>query len=150
MPLTAAPTDDHVRTRNVATLRTYFRLLSALDIDAWIELWAPDCEVLAPYTPGEVPALIDGRDRLYDFYAGEAAKYTRLRYPGTEIWPLHDPSRAVVRWFPHAELIGGGMYLNENVGLFEFDGAGLIRRFVEYFSPLPLTPTTTVVVVGQV
>jgi NADPH:quinone reductase-like Zn-dependent oxidoreductase/ketosteroid isomerase-like protein len=94
--------------------------------------------VIAPYTPGGVPAVVNGRDQLHGFYAGEAAKYTRLRYPDTEIWPLHDPRRAVARWFPHAELVGGGAYRNENVGFFEFDDDGRIRRFVEYFNPLPL------------
>ncbi|CAL9674972.1 nuclear transport factor 2 family protein [Streptomyces sp. enrichment culture] len=138
MSHSAETTRETVRARNTATLHRYFRLLADLDIDAWIELWAPDCEVIAPYTPGGVPAVINGRDRLHGFYAGEAAKYTRLRYPGTEIWSLHDPHRAVARWFPRAELVGGGTYRNENVGLFEFDDDGRIRRFTEYFNPLPL------------
>ncbi|WP_331730331.1 nuclear transport factor 2 family protein [Streptomyces sp. NBC_01174] len=132
---------EPARTRNVATLTTYFLLLSSLDIDNWIKLWAPDCEVIAPYTPGGVPAVINGREQLRVFYAAEAAKYKHLRYPDTEIWPLLDPRRAVARWFPRAELVSGGGYQNENVGFFEFTDDGLISRFVEYFNPLPLQIT---------
>ncbi|MDJ0466568.1 zinc-binding dehydrogenase [Streptomyces sp. H27-C3] len=138
MPGSAMPTDEQIRTRNTATLTTYFRLLASLDIDAWIRLWSPDCEVVAPYTPGGIPAVINGREQLHSFYAAEAAKYTQLRYPDTEIWPLQDPRRAIARWFPDAELIQGGTYRNENVGFFEFNDDGLISRFVEYFNPLAL------------
>ena len=138
MPDTVQPDSEQIRARNLATIETYFRLLAALDIDAWTELWAPGCEVLAPYSPGGIPAVVDGRDRLRDVYAGEAAKYTRLDYPGTEILPLHDPRKILARWFPEAELVGGGSYRNENVGIFEFDDDGRIRRFIEYFNPLLL------------
>ncbi|MGW4984308.1 nuclear transport factor 2 family protein [Streptomyces mirabilis] len=131
-------TDEQIRARNTAALNDYFRLLEALDIDTWIDLWAADCEVTAPYAPDSVAATVQGRDRLYAFYTAEAAKYVRLRYPATEIHPLHDPNRFLARWFPHGELVDGGTYRNENVGIFEFDDTGLIRRFVEYFNPTPL------------
>lgn len=138
---TSTTSDERIRARNLATLARYFQLLSSLDIDTWITLWAPDCEVIAPYTPGGVPAVINGREQLHAFYAAEAAKYRRLHYPDTEIWPLLDPNRAFARWFPEAELVDGGAYRNENVGFFEFTDDGRISRFVEYFNPLPLQST---------
>jgi ketosteroid isomerase-like protein len=126
------------RTRNQDTLTRYFQLLSALDIDAWIQLWAENCTVLTPFAP-RAPHRIDGREALHAFYAAQAATYTQLAYPGTEIHPLQDPTKLLARWYPKGELAAGGSYANENVGLFEFDQQGRIRHFTEYFNPLPVT-----------
>ncbi|GLV79359.1 nuclear transport factor 2 family protein [Streptomyces hygroscopicus] len=135
MQNSATSTDEEIRARNSNALTAYFRLLEALDIDAWIELWAPDCEVLAPYAAEPAARALRGREALHRYYTAEAAKYVRLRYPATEIHPLLDPARFLARWFPHGELADAGTYRNENVGIFEFDTTGRIRRFVEYFNP---------------
>ncbi|MYV40967.1 hypothetical protein GT030_19360 [Streptomyces sp. SID1328] len=138
MQNSVADADEEIRARNNGVLTDYFRMLEALDIDTWIELWAFDCEVSAPYAAEPSARTLRGREALHRHYMAEAAKYVRLRYPATEIHPLLEPGRFLVRWFPHGELADGGTYRNENVGIFEFDAAGRIRRFVEYFNPVPL------------
>jgi hypothetical protein len=47
----------------------------------------------------------------------------------------------LARWHPHAEFTAGGIYDNEVIGLFEFDGDGKIRLFTEYFDPAPFQAT---------
>ncbi|MFF1484079.1 nuclear transport factor 2 family protein [Streptomyces sp. NPDC058319] len=131
----AGPGAAERRDRNLRTLRRYFTLLAARDIDTWIGLWAEDCEVRMPYSAGDLPTVIEGREALHAFYAGQAAAYTRLEYPDTELHPLDDPARALARWYPRAELADGRVYHNHNIGLFEFTEDGLIHRFTEYFNP---------------
>lgn len=135
MQKSATGTDEEIRARNHDALMRYFRLLESLDIDAWIELWAADCEVSAPYAAESAARALYGREELHRHYAAEAAKYVRLRYPATEIQPLLDPARFLARWFPRGDLADGGTYRNENLGIFEFDATGRISRFVEYFNP---------------
>ncbi|UCM88169.1 nuclear transport factor 2 family protein [Streptomyces marincola] len=127
------------RERNVVSLRSYFRLLQERDIESWIELWADDCTVVAPYADGRIPQLLSGRADVYAFYREEADGYARLSFPGTDIMPTQDPDRVVVHWYPRGELTDGTQYQNENIGIFEFDAYGRIRRFTEFFNPLGLT-----------
>lgn len=127
------------RERNIRSLRSYFRLLADRDIDSWIELWADDCSVVAPYAWGPVPELLNGRADVYAFYRDEAEGYARLSFPDTDIIPTNDPDRVVVHWYPHGETADGARYQNENIGIFEFDADGRIRRFTEFFNPLGLT-----------
>ncbi|MFJ8312073.1 MULTISPECIES: nuclear transport factor 2 family protein [unclassified Streptomyces] len=130
---------DQQRTRNTETLRSYFELLSARDIDAWIALWADDCTVSMPFSTGGLPSTLNGRAELHSFYAEQAANYVRLDYPGTELHPLHDPSGVLARWYPQAELADGRRYSNHNIGLFTFDAEGRIQTFTEYFNPVFFT-----------
>ncbi|MFI1200300.1 hypothetical protein ACH4VR_12730 [Streptomyces sp. NPDC020883] len=41
---------------------------------------------------------------------------------------LRDPERVLARWHTHAELIHGGTYDNDRIGLFELDQDGTIRQ----------------------
>ncbi|WP_193317770.1 MULTISPECIES: nuclear transport factor 2 family protein [Streptomyces] len=127
------------RARNIAAIRTYFRLLEDRDIESWIELWADECAVVAPYADGRVPGLLTGRADVYAFYRDEADGYARLSFPDTDIIATDDPDRVVVHWYPRGELTDGTRYRNENIGIFEFDADGRIRRFTEFFNPLGLT-----------
>ncbi|WP_165953963.1 nuclear transport factor 2 family protein [Streptomyces sp. 8K308] len=123
----------------MATLEAYFRLLSDLDLDAWIELWAERCVIEAPYAPPSIPELISGRAAVYEFYREQAAGYARLSFPNTVLQPMADPGRVLARWYPDGELTTGAGYRNQNVGVFEFDAEGKIKRLTEYFDPAPLT-----------
>lgn len=121
--------------RNIDSLRRYFRLLEENDIDAWIELWAEDAEQSVPYASGALPAFLRGRPEIHALYTSIGRGFTRLRYLLTEFEPAENPDIVFARWRPRCELVGGGIYTNESVGLFEFDGEGRILRFSEYFNP---------------
>ncbi|WP_165953964.1 nuclear transport factor 2 family protein [Streptomyces sp. 8K308] len=126
---------DARRARNIDALRTYFRLLEEGDIDSWIELWAPDCTQAVPYATGELPKSLSGQPEIHTLYRNIAAGFSRLRYLLIEFQPLADPDVIFARWRPRCELVGGGVYVNESVGIFEFDTEGRIRHFTEYFNP---------------
>ncbi|GAB2913442.1 nuclear transport factor 2 family protein [Streptomyces mayteni] len=126
---------DTRRARNIDALRTYFRLLEQGDIDSWIELWAHDCTQAVPYATGELPTSLSGQRDIHTLYRNIADGFTRLRYLLIEFQPLADPDVVFARWRPRCELVGGGVYVNESVGIFEFDAEGRIRHFTEYFNP---------------
>jgi ketosteroid isomerase-like protein len=128
-------TAEQRRNRNVEALRAYFKLLEQQDIDAWITLWADNCAMVVPYASGDLPNALSGKSEIHTLYKNIAAGFTRLEFTHIELHPLHDPDKVFARWNPRCELVGGGVYTNESVGLFEFDDEGLIRHFSEYFNP---------------
>lgn len=130
------PAANERRTRNLRTLASYFRLLEEKDLDSWRTLWTDDCTQLIPYASGDLPKALHGADEVYLLYRRIAAGYTKLRFTLTEFHPMYDPDQVFARWHPRCELVGGGVYTNESIGLFEFDTNGKIARFTEYFNPL--------------
>jgi uncharacterized protein len=130
-------TADEVRSRNVATVHTYFRLQEEKDLDSWIRLWAEDGAQAIPYAPERFPHLVDGRARLEGIYRDLLAGYATLEIRELRIDALHDPARVLARWHTHADLVDGGTYDNDLIGLFEFDDDGALRLLTEYFDPTP-------------
>lgn len=123
------------RSRNVETLRTYFRLLADRDIDRWITLWAEDCSQHMPFAGGSLPAEVRGRAEVDALYRGMAADYQDLSFADLRLDPLEDADLVLARWRPEGTLTSGKPYSNENVALFGFDRDGAIVTFVEYFDP---------------
>ncbi|MFJ8312072.1 MULTISPECIES: nuclear transport factor 2 family protein [unclassified Streptomyces] len=128
-------TADQRRARNIEALRSYFSLLEKSDIDTWIGLWAKDCTQYVPYAAGDLPSLLTGKDAIHTLYTSIASGFARLAFTLTEFHPLDDPDKVFARWRPRCEMVGGGVYTNESVGLFEFDTEGRIKTFTEYFNP---------------
>ncbi|UCM88153.1 nuclear transport factor 2 family protein [Streptomyces marincola] len=121
--------------RNIDSLRRYFRLLEEGDIDSWARLWAADGTQLVPYATGALPREVNGRDDIRTLYRNIASGFERLRYLLLEFELLADPDMMLARWRPRCELVGGGIYTNESVGLFRFNSHGEIVHFIEYFNP---------------
>ncbi|MFC4029889.1 nuclear transport factor 2 family protein [Streptomyces polygonati] len=129
---------DERRAADERTLWDYFRLLRDKDLDSWKELLAPDCSLAVPYASGAVPSALHGRDEIHRLWRAIANGYRRMRYERLEILPLSDPAGFLARWSPVGELVGGGHYRNESVGVFEFGRDGRIQHFTEYFNPAGL------------
>jgi uncharacterized protein len=123
------------RTRNVAAVREYFRLQSEPDLDAWIQLWAPEGRQLIPYAPYGFPDAVEGRDRLDKVYRELFAGYRTIEVDAT-VHPLVDPDTVLAQWHTHAELTAGGAYSNELIGLFRFREDGKLVELTEYFNPI--------------
>ncbi|MFS8097941.1 nuclear transport factor 2 family protein [Lentzea alba] len=117
------------------TLRNYFTLLAALDIDEWSRLWSEDCVQVMPFAVGSLPGEVRGRDAVRDLYDGMARQYRTLRFDDLTLYPATDPDQVLALWKPRGELTDGTEYSNENIAMFEFGADGLIARFTEYFNP---------------
>lgn len=128
---------DDVSARNVATVRTYFGLQQEMDLGTWIALWAEDGAQAIPYAPDGFPHLVEGRARLEGVYRDLLAGYANLEIRDLRIDALRDPARVLARWHTHADLVDGGTYDNDLIGVFEFDDDGALRLLTEYFDPTP-------------
>lgn len=126
---------DARRERNVAAVREYFRLQSEPDLDAWIQLWAPEGRQLIPFAPYDFPKAVEGRDALDKVYRELYAGYRTIEVDVT-VHPLVDPDMVLAQWHTHAELVAGGAYANELIGLFRFREDGKLAELTEYFNPI--------------
>jgi uncharacterized protein len=123
------------RTRNVATVRTYYSLQEAMDLDSWLDLWADDGAQSIPYAPDGFPPLLSGKAELRRIYEDLFAGFSRLEILDLTVDPLLDPDRVLARWHTRADLVAGGHYDNDLIGLFELRPDGTIGHFTEYFNP---------------
>jgi ketosteroid isomerase-like protein len=126
---------DAVRDRNIATVWEYFRLQNESDLDGWLELWAVDCRHVIPFAPHNFPRALEGRDELERVYRRLYAGYRSLEVDAT-IYPMLDPNTVVAQWYTRAELVGGGAYSGEVMGMFTFGDDGKLREVTEYFNPI--------------
>jgi uncharacterized protein len=126
---------DARRERNLVTVREYFRLQDEPDLDAWIELWAPDGCQLMPFAPYEFPDRVEGRDEIEKLYRELYAGYRRVAIDAT-VHPMLDRDTVLAQWHTRAELVSGGVYANELIGLFRFRDDGKLIEVTEYFNPI--------------
>jgi uncharacterized protein len=129
------PDIDTVRDRNVATVWEYFRLQNERDLDGWLELWAPDGRQVIPFAPYDFPHAVEGRTELERVYSKLYAKYRSLEVDAT-IYPMFEPNDVVAQWYTRAELVTGGIYASEVMGMFRFADDGKILEVTEYFNPI--------------
>jgi ketosteroid isomerase-like protein len=126
---------DARRDRNAATVREYFRLQGEPDLDAWIQLWAPDGRQLIPFAPYDFPKAIEGRQALDRVYRELYSGYRTIEIDAT-VEPMLDPDTVLARWHTHAQLVSGGTYSNELIGVLVFGSDGQLCELTEYFDPI--------------
>ena len=117
-------------------MRRYFDLLEHKDVDGWLELWAEGAVQFIPYATGDLPTEVRGKDELGKLYRKIAYFYKQVRFTVVEIYPLDGADRIFARWHPVGELVAGGEYSNDSIGLFDFDEDGKITSYTEWFNPL--------------
>ncbi len=129
------PDIDAIRDRNVATVWEYFRLQNERDLDGWLDLWAPNGRQMIPFAPYDFPPAVEGRAELERVYRKLYAAYSSLEVDAT-IYPMFDPNDVVAQWYTRAELVGGGIYASEVMGMFKFADDGKLSEVTEYFNPI--------------
>ncbi|HTI26357.1 MAG TPA: nuclear transport factor 2 family protein [Kutzneria sp.] len=123
------------KSRNVAAVSTFLRLLEEKDTAAWIELWAEDADHYYPYGTEMFPAHLVGKAAIYERWKDTPGMFESLSFPIRETWV--DGDSVLARF--DGELVlkdNGGKYRNSYLGIFKFDEAGLIREYWEYFDPI--------------
>lgn len=138
--LGAEPSVDQRRARNVATVRAYYSLQEAMDLDRWLDLWADDGAQSIPYAPDGFPTLVSGKAELRRIYRDLFAGFRSLEIVDLAVDRLLDPDQVLTRWHTRADLVTGGRYDNDLVGLFQFNPDGTISHFTEYFNPTRFNP----------
>ena len=130
--------DSAVRARNVAAVRTFYRLQEAMDFEGWLELWADDAGQDIPYAPPGFPSQARGKPALDALYRPLFEGFAEIRIQDLRVEPLAAPERVLVRWHTHGPLKNGEVYDNDLVAVFEFAADGRIAHLTEYFNPLKI------------
>ena len=132
----AAPKQEDVRTRNIASAHAFLDLLSAKDMDAWAELWAEDAVQDMPFSPEGFPKRVEGKSALVRHYATLPGATGRMVFVDRVERPLLDPDAVLLEYRGEIEILPTGRdYDNTYAGLFVFDADGRITLFREYFDP---------------
>lgn len=124
------------REASLATVERFFSTLEAMDVDAFLELWAPDGVQEMPFAPEGFPERLEGREAIATQYGGLPTAYGAMRFERT-LRPLADPEYVLVQYRGRIELNGGGRYDNDYCGLFRVVDDRIVR-FTEYFDPVVL------------
>lgn len=125
-----------VAERNVATVRSFLRLLEEKDIDGWIELWSGDADHYYPYGGAMFPRHLVGKAAIYERWKDMPQMFDSLSFPIRETWADGD---TVIARFDSDNVMsgaGGRRYRNTYVCIFKFDRAGKLREYHEYFDPI--------------
>lgn len=112
--------------------------LEAMDVDAALSVFAPHAVQEMPYAPVGFPSRLDGIDALRRQYGGLPEAYRSMRFVVER--EVVDGDVAVLEYRGEIELVDGGRYDNDYVGVFEVSG-GRVVRFVERFDPAVLVAT---------
>lgn len=130
--------EEAVRARNVAAVRTFYRLQEAMDFERWLDLWAEDAGQDIPFAPEGFPTGAEGKQALDALYRPLFEGFASIDIRDLRIDPLADPDRVLVRWHTHGPLKNGDVYENDLVAVFRFAADGRIARLTEYFNPLKI------------
>lgn len=113
------------------TVSAYFSTLSAMDVEAWLALFASDG---TGHDPG-IPLLV-GHDQLRSYFNGLLVHFSAFSAAHEEIF-LCD-SGAAVRWRVRATTKSGTTVEFAGIEVFEMNGGGQIQRARAYWDPAGL------------
>jgi ketosteroid isomerase-like protein len=133
--MTDTTSAEDLRSRNVRTVHTFYRLQEAMDFQRWLDLWAEDAGQDIPYAPEGFPTAVRGKENLDRLYRPLFEGFAEIHIQNLRVDPLDDPNRVLVRWRTHGPLVSGGLYENDLLGIFEFDAEGRIAHLTEYLNP---------------
>ncbi|MEV6305362.1 nuclear transport factor 2 family protein [Actinoplanes sp. NPDC051861] len=109
------------------------------DVEAIVELMAPDGYIEWPYRPPGVPARITGRAEIRAFLTEAAHGFIRFdEYRDVVIHETADPEVAIVEYTAHGTVLRTSAPFEQTViAVFRVRG-GLIVSYRDYINPLPL------------
>lgn len=135
------PAARDLTTRNAGAIRgvrEFFAALEAGDIARFLRVWAENGVQEMPFAPGAFPRKLEGKAAIEKQYAPLPSAYTGMRFPIRRLAATETPGVVFVEYEGSIGLKSGGRYDNRYVGIFEFDAAGKLSWFCEYFDPFVL------------
>lgn len=124
--------------RGIAAVREFFTALEALDIPRFLAVWDENGIQEMPFAPGAFPRRLEGRAAIERQYAPLPNAFTSMRFPIRRLAATDTSGLILVEYDGSIALKTGGRYDNRYVGLFQFNEAGKLIHFTEYFDPVTL------------
>jgi uncharacterized protein len=110
-----------------------------LDIDAFVELMAPDGYIEWPYRPPGVPARLQGRTEIRAFLTAAARDFIRFdEYRDVVVHETTDPEVLIVEYEANGTVVPTGAPFRQTVIAVFRVRQGAIVSYRDYINPLPL------------
>jgi ketosteroid isomerase-like protein len=90
--------------------------------------------ILVPYPPTGFPDRIEGREAIVSGFRTLMGNFESFQAELTGVYPAGDADVVCVEYSNRAVLVGGTVYTNDNIAVFEFR-RGLIAVYHDYFDP---------------
>jgi ketosteroid isomerase-like protein len=137
-PLLANPVRPGAVDPSVDRVREFFAALEAMDIPRFLAVWADDGVQEMPYAPGAFPRRLAGKAAIERQYGPLPTAFAGMKFTLHRLEAAARPGTVFAEFQGSIALRSGGRYDNTYVGVFEFDAAGKLARYVEYFDPYTL------------
>jgi ketosteroid isomerase-like protein len=128
---------ETLQQKNIDTVKRFVQLVERRDIPAFLDLFAEEGMQYNYFQESMMPPVIKGKKALREFWIPIPDRFSSMKFPIEEIYPMADPQKVAVKYRGFAKLKdGSGEYNNEYFALFFFDEDGKIREYHEYSNPV--------------
>ncbi|MFG1925409.1 nuclear transport factor 2 family protein [Cryptosporangium sp. NPDC048952] len=111
----------------------------AMDVDAFVELMAPDGYLEWPYRPPNAPSRLQGREEIRRFLEQAAtALVTFDEFRNVVVHETTDPEVIIVEYDAHGSVVATGAPFHQTVIAVFRVVDGHVAVYRDYINPLPL------------
>ncbi|GAA5187531.1 nuclear transport factor 2 family protein [Rugosimonospora acidiphila] len=110
-----------------------------VDVEAFVELMAPDGYIEWPYRPAGVPARLRGREEIHRFLTETGKSFVRFdEFQDVVLHETTDPEVIIVEYEARGTVIATGAPFHQTVIAVFRVRDGQIQSYRDYINPLPL------------
>jgi ketosteroid isomerase-like protein len=119
---------------NVERVKEMMRLVDELRVDELVDYFAADAVMELPFAPGRMQKRYEGRDAIAEFQGSLRHTFSKLSMHVDAIHETTDPHVVIAEHRSDGVVAENGRpYQNRYVTVFEFDDAGMVVRWCEYY-----------------
>ncbi|MGD2179694.1 nuclear transport factor 2 family protein [Lusitaniella coriacea] len=123
--------------QNLQTAKDFMATLAKGEMDKLMNFWADDGVLEFPFHPPGARDRVEGKSNITEYFSGTEGRKKPLAFPITGSYPMLDPQMVLIEFEGKLQnLVTGEHYTNKYVVLFQFNEAGEVILFREYFDSL--------------
>ena len=126
-----------IHQQNLQTAKKFMETLATGDMDKLMNFWAEDGILEFPFHPPGTSDRVEGKSNIAQYFNGTTGKKKPFAFPITGSYPMLDPQLVLIEFDGKLQnMVTGEHYTNKYVVLFQFNEAGKVTLFREYFDSL--------------
>lgn len=123
--------------QNLQTAKDFMATLAKGDMNKLMNFWAENGVLEFPFHPPGEHERVEGKSNITEFFNGTEGKKKPLAFPITGSYPMLDPQMVLLEFEGKLQnMVTREHYTNKYVVLFQFNEAGKVTLFREYFDSL--------------